>query len=791
MKRKYKKPAKGALAVTLVATYVTNSTGNLFASNESQVSEYELIKNGEAREEDTEVEIQSVEVTDELLENKEDIQNIEKAAGDIEINEVNFPNEVFRQYISTNFDGNNDNVLSTTELNAVTSINLNNLSNKGEITSIVGIEHFPNLSQLHCLAVPITTLDISKNTALVYLECGYTQITSLDTSKNVRLQTLRCGGTKITSLDLSKNTALQKLWCHYSAFLRGLDISKNTALDHLDALGTNLAWLKIGSNSKLATAAFTNNSTILLENIDETFNITDMFPGIDLTKITNISGASINSTTGIVSGYTVGNPISYTYDCGTSKAGRQRLNVRLNFTKRSTVTIDNDISKVYDGTIVSEPIVTKIGSTGNVSFEWYTSDGTKLGGAPMTAGSYKVKAILAGDTNYVGAEVEKEFTISQASSTVTINDNLNKVYDGVAVKDPTNVVATGSTGNISFEWYTLDGTKLSSAPMTAGSYKVKAILAGDTNYVGAEVEKEFTISQASSTVTINDDLNKVYDGVAVKDPTNVVATGSTGNISFEWYTSDGTKLGSAPMTAGSYKVKAILAGDTNHVGAEVEKEFEISKASTSITIIGELNKKFDGIAMVEPSVNVTGSSGVVSFEWYKKEVSTTKVVTWVKLVVSPREVGEYKIVITVAENENYSRSVLEKEFSILENRVVVPTPGFGGIVVNPDGGTIKVNLNDKIESNGLTIINPDGSITFPNGGTITRPDGSIEIIPSGGVLLPSEVEQKPVEDTNTSDNQITGIQTGDVTKVGLWTTLVGLSTGFMIFFRKKKDKEEV
>ena len=628
MKRKYKKPVKGALAVILVVTYVTNSTGNLFASNESQVSEYELIKNGEVREEDTEVEIQSVEVAEELLENKEDNQNIEKAAGDIEINEINFPNEVFRQYISTNFDGNNDNVLSTTELNDVTSINLNNLSNKGEITSIVGIEHFPNLSQLHCLAVPITTLDISKNTALVYLECGYTQITSLDTSKNVRLQTLRCGGTKITSLDLSKNTALQKLWCHYSVFLRGLDISKNTALNHLDAQGTNLAWLKIGSNSNLVTAAFMNNSTILLENIDETFNITEVFPGIDLTKITNISGASIDSTTGVVSGYTVGNPISYTYDCGTSKAGKQRLNVRLNFTKKSTI-------------------------------------------------------------------------------------------------------------------------------------------------------------------TINDDLNKVYDGQAVEDPTNVVVAGSTGNVSFEWYTLDGTKLSTAPMTAGSYKVKAILAGDTNYVGAEVEKEFEISKASTSITIIGELNKKFDGIAMVEPSVNVTGSTGSITFGWYKKEVSATKVVTWIKLAVSPSEVGEYKIVITVAEDGNYEAAIVEKEFSILENRIVVPTPGFGGIVVNPDDSTIKVNPNDKIESNGLTIINPDGSITFPNGGTITRPDGSIEIIPSGGVLLPSEVEQKPVEGTNTSDNQITGIQTGDVTKVGLWTTLVGLSTGFMIFFRKKKDKEEV
>ena len=33
--------------------------------------------------------------------------------------------------------------------------------------------------------------------------------------------------------------------------------------------------------------------------------------------------------------------------------------------------------------------------------------------------------------------------------------------------------------------------------------------------------------------------------------------------------------------------------------------------------------------------------------------------------------------------------------------------------------------------------------------------------------------------------------TGDSTQAGLWTMLVGLSTGLMMYFRKKNRKEEV
>ena len=941
MNKKY----KIVMAVTLATTSIAYSIGSLFAQSEEMINENTLIDVEEIKEENIEIEV---------LESKEDVQSVEKDVEDVVLNEVNFPDSYFRLHISVNYDTNKDGVLSRAERDRVTDRFLHTLSNerKKEITSVKGIEHFTKIRYLWGSYLGVTSIDLSKNTELESINLNSSKITSLDVSKNTALTSLGCSHTGITELDVSKNTALETLNIT-NTYIAGLDLSKNTALTTLSVYSSRLAWLHVGDNVNLSISTSNIESEHIsfpvIGAIDRTFNIQEVFPGIDLNRITSISGAALDKTTGIVSEYEKGTYIRYTYDCGTDKNGTHILNVRLAFQKikdPSTIMIDDDLNKVYDGTAVIEPInITKTGSNGAVSFEWYTSDGILLSSAPTNAGSYKVKAILAADGNYGSAEVEKAFEITKASSTIAINDNLNKiydgtaviepnitktgssgavsfewyaadgtklqtaptdagsykvkailaedgnygsaeversfeitkasssiivnddlnkVYDGVAVVDPINIAKIGSTGAVTFEWYTAEGTKLQTAPTDAGSYEVKAILAGDTNHMGAEVGKEFTITKANSTITINDNLDKEYDGRAVLNPTNVSTTGSTGTVSFEWYTISGVKLIDAPINGGSYKVKAILAGDVNYVGAEVEETFEITKAmnqwkqeldiqgwvygetpnnpsveaqfgtveytysitadgvyttaiptnagtywvkasvidtdsytgleakkaftiakaSSMTTIDSDLNKEYDGQPVVEPQVTVIGSTGAITYEWYKKEESITKAVTWTKLATAPSEVGNYKVVVTVAGDGNYEAVTVEKEFSISEQVIVVPTPGLGGIIINPDGteGPV-VNPDDKVESNGPAITNPDGSITFPNGGTITKPDGSVVIIQSGATLKPNE------ESTTIPGQSVTGVQTGDGTQVGLWTMLVGLSTGMMVFFRRKNRKE--
>ncbi len=100
------------------------------------------------------------------------------------------------------------------------------------------------LNELDCSNIQLTSLDVSKNTALTYLYCPFNDdLTSIDVSKNTALTYLECGFNQLTSLDVSKNTALTELRCFYNQ-LTSLDVSKNSALTYLDCGGNELTCVK-------------------------------------------------------------------------------------------------------------------------------------------------------------------------------------------------------------------------------------------------------------------------------------------------------------------------------------------------------------------------------------------------------------------------------------------------------------------------------------------------------------------------------------------------------------------
>ena len=107
------------------------------------------------------------------------------------------------------------------------------------------------LTTLDCNNTDLTSLDVSKNTALTTLDCGNTDFTSLDVSKNTALTTLDCSYTDLTSLDVSKNTALTELYCNHTS-LTSLDVSKNIALEWLNCYDcTGLMLLDIQNTALL------------------------------------------------------------------------------------------------------------------------------------------------------------------------------------------------------------------------------------------------------------------------------------------------------------------------------------------------------------------------------------------------------------------------------------------------------------------------------------------------------------------------------------------------------------
>lgn len=90
----------------------------------------------------------------------------------------------------------------------------------------------------------------------------------------------------------------------------------------------------------------------------------------------------------------------------------------------TTLTFEKDnIDKTYDKNTISEPNVTKTGSSKDVVFTWYSYDGTDwkpLDSAPVNVGTYKVVASVEEDTNYNGTSVEKEFVITKSDSDIQV-----------------------------------------------------------------------------------------------------------------------------------------------------------------------------------------------------------------------------------------------------------------------------------------------------------------------------------------------------------------------------------
>ena len=178
----------------------------------------------------------------------------------VAIDAAHFPDDVFRGYVSDEFDNDGDGMLSSTEIDGIEELWV--ACNR--ITSLKGLEFFPDLIKIYCYENQLTSLDVSQNKALEELDCYSNQLTDLDVSNNTKLTLLFCDSNQLTSLDVSKNTNLTSLApCHNK--LTSLDVSQNTALRELHCEGNRLTALDLSKNKELRTIACYKNAIASLD----------------------------------------------------------------------------------------------------------------------------------------------------------------------------------------------------------------------------------------------------------------------------------------------------------------------------------------------------------------------------------------------------------------------------------------------------------------------------------------------------------------------------------------------
>ena len=218
------------------------------------------------------------------------------AAGATPIDEKNFPDPVFREYVHKVAGSYylTDTIVRQIEALDVSKDNIKKvLGDRDPITNLKGIRHLKYVRNLNCSYQKLKTLDLELNmrverldcrgnqltdlwlrtgNSLKYLDCSVNQLTALDLSKSAELTELSCSSNKLTSLDLSANKKLQKivaqtnalttldtrnlseltvlnLWANYD--IKSIDVSKNSKLERLDVAQNSLTSLNVKNNRKL------------------------------------------------------------------------------------------------------------------------------------------------------------------------------------------------------------------------------------------------------------------------------------------------------------------------------------------------------------------------------------------------------------------------------------------------------------------------------------------------------------------------------------------------------------
>lgn len=184
----------------------------------------------------------------------------------VDINEAptqytKIPDQNFeKKLISLGIDsGTVDGQVATNSINKLTTLDLANSA----ITDVTGIEDFVSLTSLFLNSNKLTSINVSKNTALIKLNVGWNAITDLDVSNNVSLNQLSCYSNKLQTLNVTKNINLTILECSQNE-ISALDLSSNSKLSVLSCVTNKLTTLDTSKNLELtALTCFQNQITSL------------------------------------------------------------------------------------------------------------------------------------------------------------------------------------------------------------------------------------------------------------------------------------------------------------------------------------------------------------------------------------------------------------------------------------------------------------------------------------------------------------------------------------------------
>ncbi|MEY8377109.1 leucine-rich repeat domain-containing protein [Lachnospiraceae bacterium 56-18] len=607
---------------------------------------------------------------------------------DVEINEENFPDAGFREYLQTDPTmmklHRDPDKFTAGEIELITVLNMKNSSLTAE--SLAGIEHFKNLTTLHCNGTYLKSIDVSKNTKLQYLECSGTwNLTTLNVENCTELHTLYCNGCKLTELDLSSNGKLQVLWCDNNQFtaldtagnpqlktlychnnqLAALDFRSNPALKELRCYNNLLTTLDLSGNTALTSLSCENNqlTEIQLKGFSNLKSLSiqeNLLTSLDVSDCPNLSylRCSDNQLTELnITGDNKLTNLICTNNRLTEidvkdKSSLSYFDTRKNLLKTLDVSQNTDLIYFYcDDNQLKEMDVSK-----NPDLETFWCRNNQLEMLDVS-GNINISNLGCTGNRLKSLIIPDKVTTFEAC----------EQYDTITLAENQSSYDLGSTDP------KLDPSKISdltNAQLSVGGMILTNIPFGEDVTYTYDCGNNNSMKVTLHFIWTNQWITKLtaIPGWKYGDaPSTPHAEARFGEVQYLYGTAPDSNSYNAeiPTEPGTWYVKAIVAKTEDYSGLESDPvEFVIGKNDSTVTFkdSSNLTKMYDGqpAAINREDVVISGSQGELRCTWYQKAADG-----WKTLTDAPVNAGSYKAAVFVAEDSHYASSATaEKEFEI-------------------------------------------------------------------------------------------------------------------------------
>lgn len=269
----------------------------------------------------------------------------------------------------------------------------------------------------------------------------------------------------------------------------------------------------------------------------------------------------------------------------------------------------------------------------------FTVSGNK---AAVTSRIFLKDSISANNYLLDRNEITKEIIIKEVE-TLEISGEIDKVYDGVQPDLSLFTVNKNNyEGELSFEYFDVNGNFLEGTPFNAGNYSIRAyIQTEETKYVSNVVD--FEISKRAlevNGITLDkESLENIEDTVHVTDVEisgllrgeNLVI-----NEDYEVVSSFSVKGNKAIVTA-TITLKDTVSANNYTIGkGEASKEISVMYVQ-DLEISGNISKTYDGRSINNDSISVNKKSyeGDVVYQYYSEDGSL--------LTEAPIKAGKYSV----------------------------------------------------------------------------------------------------------------------------------------------------